>query len=183
MAATDFFMVEIWTLKGIVRFQVLFLIKLATRKVHVAGISSEIGGSWKEQMARNLTEGFDGFLKDCRYLIHDRDSLFTAGFRGILEDDNIETIRLPKRSPNLNAFAERFVRSIKEECLDQMIFFSEKSLRLVINEYMAHYHSERNHQGLNSPIIRPQFRDSREGDIVRQERLSGMLNFYYREAA
>ena len=116
-----------------------------------------------EQIARNLTDGIDGFLNGCRFLIHDRDPLFTAGFIKILRDEGIKSVRLPKRSPNLNAFAERFVRSIKEECLDQMILFSEKSLRYVISEYVEHYHRERNHQGLESRIIRPQFRDGGVG--------------------
>ncbi|MCG8601582.1 MAG: integrase core domain-containing protein, partial [Verrucomicrobiales bacterium] len=159
MAATDFFTVEIWTLKGIVRYQVLFVIRLATREVRIAGTSAQCLGIWMEQVARNLTDGFDGFLKGSEFLIHDRDPLFTAGFKRILHQEGIQTIRLPKRSPNLNAFAERFVRSIKEECLDQMIFFSERSLRYAITEYVAHYHGERNHQGLEGRIIRPQFRD------------------------
>ena len=122
-----------------------------------------------EQVARNLTDGFDGFLKGSEFLIHDRDPLFTAGFKGILHQEGINSIRLPKRSPNLNAFAERFVRSIKEECLDQMIFFSEKSLRYAITEYVAHYHGERNHQGLDGRIIRPQFRDRMTGGGSRAE--------------
>lgn len=183
MAATDFFTVEIWSVTGIVRYQVLFVIRLATREVHIAGISEESHGSWMEQIARNLTDGFDGFLNGCRFLIHDRDPLFTAGFIRILRDEGIESVRLPKRSPNLKAFAERFVRSIKEECLDQMILFSERSLRHVISEYVEHYHRERNHQGLESRIIRPQFRGGAAGDVECRSRLGGLLNFYCREAA
>jgi putative transposase len=146
MAATDFFTVEIWTMRGIVRYQVLFVIRLATREVNIAGISAECHGLWMEQVARNLTDGFDGFFTGCRFLIHDRDPLFTAGFKRILRREGIKSVRLPKRSPNLNAFAERFVRSIKEECLDQMIFFSERSQRYAITEYVDHNHHERNHQ-------------------------------------
>ena len=183
MAATDFFTVEIWSVKGIVRYQVLFAIRLATREVHIAGITAKGPGAWMEQIARNLTDGFDGFLNGCRFLIHDRDPLFTAGFKKILRDEGLKSVRLPKRSPNLNAFAERFVRSIKEECLDQMILFSEQSLRYAISEYVDHYHRERNHQGLESRIIRPQFRDGRVGEVERRERLGGLLNFYCREAA
>jgi transposase InsO family protein len=183
MAASDFFTVEIWSVKGIVRYQVLFVIRLATREVHIAGIAAEGDGSWMEQIARNLTDGFDGFLNGYEFFIHDRDPLFTASFKTILRDEGIKSVRLPKRSPNLNAYAERFVRSIKEECLDQMILFGEKSLRYAIKQYVEHYHRERNHQGLESRIIRPQFRDGRAGEVGCRSRLGGLLNFYCREAA
>ena len=183
LAATDFFTVEIFTLRGIVRYQVLFVMRLATREVHIAGLCPKGKGPWMEQIARNLTDGFDGFLNGYRFLIHDRDPLFTTQFRTILKDAGVRSVRLPKRSPNLNAFAERFVRSIKEECLDRMIFFSEAMLRHVIDEYIAHYHEERNHQGLESRIIRPNFQRDAKGEILRNQRLGGMLNFYCREAA
>ena len=183
MAATDFFTVEIWTLGGIVRYHVLFVIKLAAREVHIAGIAPTPNGAWMEQVGRNLTDGFDGFLNGCEFLIHDRDPLFTAQFRKILRNEGIESVRLPSRSPNLNAFAERFVRSIKYECLDRMIFFSERSLRYVIREYMEHYHQERNHQGLDSRIIEPRVKGIGAGDIECKERIGGLLNFYCREAA
>ncbi len=136
-----------------------------------------------EQVARNLTDGFDGFLTGCRFLIHDRDPLFTAKFKKTLHREGIKSVRLPKRSPNLNALAERFVRSIKEECLNRMIFFSERSLGYAITEYVEHYHRERNHQGLEGWMIQPQFRIRGVGEVERKERLGGMLNFYYREAA
>ena len=183
MAATDFFTVEIWTLGGIVRYHVLFVIRLATREVHIAGMAPTPNGLWMEQIGRNLTDGFDGFLNDCQFIIHDRDPLFTVQFRIILRNEGIASVRLPSRSPNLNAFAERFVKSIKYECLDRMIFFSERSLRYVIKEYMEHYHKERNHQGLDSRIIAPEFRGGEAGDIHRHERIGGLLNFYCREAA
>jgi len=184
MAATDLFTVEVWSLKGIIRCHVLFVIRLATREVKVAGIAGPANGLWMEQIARNLTDGIDGFLKNCNYLIHDRDPLFTAEFRRILGDVEIESIKLPKRSPNLNAFAERFVGSIKRECLNQMIFFSESSLRYAINQYLEHYHEERNHQGLESKIIRPKFESAQSnGTAIRKERLGGLLNSHIRKAA
>lgn len=183
MVVTDFFPVEVWTMKGVIRYQVLFVIRLATGEVSVAGISAECHGHWMEQISRNLTDGFDGFLTSSEFSIHDRDPLFAAGFKRILQQEGIKSIRLPRRSPNLNAFAERFVRSIKEERLDQMVFFSEKYLRYAITEYVAHYHGERNHRGLEGQIIQPQFRDEGAGEVECRERLGGMLNFYYREAA
>ena len=134
-------------------------------------------------MAFSLGGGSSPLTPHPSPLIHDRDPLFTAGFIEILRDEGINSVRLPKRSPNLNAFAERFVRSIKEECLDQMILCSEQSLRYVIREYVDHYHRERNHQGLESRIIRPQFRGGRVREVERRERLGVLLNFYCWEAA
>ena len=120
--------------------------------------------------------------KSC--LIHDRDPLYTTEFLSILADIGIECVRLPPRSPNLNAYAERFVRTIKEGCLEQMIFFGENSLRNAIREFVAHYHYERNHQGLdNRLIISSNVTPAKTGTIQTRRRLSGMLNYYYREAA
>ena len=118
LAAADFFSVEGWTAVGLVRYHVFFVIQLATREVHIAEIIPEPNGPWMKQMARNLTDGLDGFLSGCRYLIHDRASLFSQDFGMILKAAGIEAVRLPARSPNLNAIAERFVRSIKESCLN-----------------------------------------------------------------
>jgi len=125
LAATDFFSVEVWTALGLVRYHVFFVIRLATREVHIAGIVPEPDGPWMKQVARNLTDGLDGFLGGCRYLIHDRASVFSEAFRTILQAAGVESVRLPARSPNLNAIAERFVRSIKESCLDRMNWSNE----------------------------------------------------------
>jgi len=136
------------------------------------------------QIARNLTDVIDGVFVGKRYLIHDRDPLYTTQFLSILADIGIECVRLPPRSPNLNAYAERFVRTIKEGCLEQMIFFSENSLRNAIREFVAHYHCERNHQGLdNRLIISRNVTPTKTGAIQTRRRLGGMLNYYYREAA
>ena len=126
LAATDLFTVEVMTLRGLVRYHVLFVLELSTRKVEIAGIVSEPDGPWMEQIARNLTDAFEGFLRGKRYLIHDRSTLFTTVFAEILKSTGVKTIKLPPRSPNLNPHAERFVRSIKSECLDKMIFLGEK---------------------------------------------------------
>jgi len=104
LAATDFFTVEVWTAAGLVRYQVLFVIRLATRQVQISGIIPEPHGRWIKQMARNLTDGLDGFLNGYRYLIHDRSSLFTPEFSGVLESAGIKSVRLPPPSPNLNAW-------------------------------------------------------------------------------
>jgi len=141
-------------------------------------------GNCKFLNARNLTDAVDGFSAGKRYLIHDRDPLYTKDFLAILMGSGIESVRLPPRSPNLNAYAERFVRTIKEGCLEQMIFFGEDSLRNAIREFVAHYHLERNHQGLdNCLIIATETTIATNGTVRKRQRLGGMLNFYYREAA
>ncbi|MFT5412269.1 MAG: putative transposase [Verrucomicrobiales bacterium] len=109
LEATDFFTVEVWTLRGLVRDHVLFLIRLSTRKVHIAGIVPEPDGEWMKQVGRNLTDCSSGFLIGYRYLIHDRATVFTKEFPSILESGGVNSVRLPPRSPNLNAFAERFL--------------------------------------------------------------------------
>jgi len=137
-----------------------------------------------EQISRNVTDCDDGILKGKRYLIHDRDPLYTAEFLSILTESGIESAKIPPCSPNLNAFAERFVRSIKEECLERMIFFGERSLRVAVREYFTHYQAERNHQGLgNQLIIAMKAEDKSNGPIQRKQRLGGTLSYYNRNAA
>src|SRR5215813_13110377 len=155
IVATDFFTVEVWTCSGLTRFVVLFFMDLSTRRVQVGGIASGANGLWMSQIARNLTDAVDGFFIGKRYLIHDRDPLYTKEFLCILKDAGIQSVKLPPRSPNLNPFAERFVRTIKEGCLEQMIFFGQDALRRAIREFVAHYHLERNHQGLRNRLIVP----------------------------
>ena len=184
IAATDFFTTEVWTKGGLVTFYVLFVIELATRKVEIAGITVSPNEKWMRQMAYNLTNFQDGFLRDHRYLIMDRDTKYCESFRAALEQEGVESVRLPPRSPNLNAYAERFVRSIKEECLDRMIFFGENSLRHAIAQFVEHYHQERNHQGLDNKLIVPEDDVGKQnGEIASRERLGGMLRYYHRKAA
>ncbi len=119
-----------------------------------------------------------------RYLIHDRDPLFTTEFLETLEISGLKSVKLPPRAPNLNANAERFVRTIKESCLERMILFGEGSLRKAIHDFVMHDHHERNHQGLDNRLIMPEESyASRTGAIQRRQRLGGMLNYYYRQAA
>jgi putative transposase len=183
MVASDFFTVEVWRKKGLQRFVVLFFMELSTRRVQLGGIARVANGLWMAQIARNLTDGVDGFFKGKRYLIHDRDPLYTRDFLNMLADAGIESVKLPPRSPNLNAYAERFVRTIKESCLDQMIFFGEDSLRGAIHEFVVHYHQERNHQGLENRLIIPMETTADTAlAIERRQRLGGLLNYYYRAA-
>jgi transposase InsO family protein len=137
-----------------------------------------------EQMARNLVDALDGFLLGKRYLLLDRDPLYTQAFRRILGQAGVKTVRLPAHSPNLNAFAERFVLSIKSECLERLVPLGESHLRLVIAEYIRHYHLERNHQGLANALVDGRAQSAAENGVVAcSERLGGLLKFYHREAA
>ena len=161
----------------------LFVISLRDRLVEIAGITTRPDESWILQMGRNLTDSEDGGLRAKKYLIIDRDTKYTEQFRRLIRDQGTKVIRLPPRSPNLNAYAERFVRSIKEECLDRMIFVGQASLRRAAREYIEHYHRERNHQGLGHRLLAPSAMPANDGVVAKRARLGGTLNFYYRKAA
>jgi len=153
IAATDSFTVEVATWRGLVRYFVFFVIDLKTRRVEISGIARSPVGPWMTQIARNLSDFEDGFLRGARFLIHDRDPLFTKEFRRTLNESVVRPVKLPNRSSNLNAYAERFVRSIRSECLAQIIPLGERHLRRAVREYTEHYHHERNHQGLENRLI------------------------------
>jgi len=158
--------------------------ELATRRVHFAGCTPNPDEFWMKQLARNLTAADEGFLLGKRYLLMDRDSKFSAAFRGMLADAGTTAIRLPPRSPNLNAHLERFWRSLREECLGRMIFFGESALRRAVQEFVRHYHGERNHQGLGNQLIEAGEEVGRcAGAVECRERLGGILRYYYRQAA
>lgn len=183
-AASDFFSVEVWTPRGLITHYALFVIGLAERVVHVAGITTRPHEAWMLQVGRNLLDDAEEVLRGKRYLIIDRDSKYSLRFREFVQEGGTEVIRLPPLSPNLNAFAERFVRSVKEECLEKLIFVGQGSLRRAITEYVAHYHEERNHQGLENRLIRRKPANSaNDAAINRRTRLGGMLSYYHRAAA
>ena len=183
IAACDFFTVEAWGLKGLTRYLVFFVIDLATRRVEIAGIHADPCETQMLQWARNLTDCQEGFLKDKRILIHDRDPLFTRRFRQTLRSAGVRALKLPKQSPNLNPVAESFVRNIKRECLNKMILFGERHVRHVISEHIDHYLTERPHRGLGNVRITDSEPDTRDGPVLCRERLGGLLKSYYRQAA
>jgi transposase InsO family protein len=184
LAAIDFTTVEVWTPRGLLTFYLLFAMELATRRVRFLGTTTNLDGPWMKIVARELTAADDGFLNDKKYLLMDRDTKFTDEFRQIIEEAGTECALLPPRSPNLNAHLERFFGSLKSECLDRMIFFGETSMRNAVKEWLAHYHGERPHQGLGNRLIEPGAEASRAtGKVECRERLGGMLNYYYRQAA
>src|SRR3979490_1100264 len=155
LAGTDFFTAEVLTLRGLVTYYVLFFIYLESRRVDIAGITVHPDEPWMKQIARNATMEDCGALRACRYLLHDRDTKYTQSFRAIIASGRVDPLMLPARSPNLNAYAERWVRSVREECLCKVVLFGERSLRRALVEYVEHYHAERNHQGKSNVLLFP----------------------------
>ena len=184
LVASDFFTAEVWRLHGFTTYYVLFFIELSTRQVKVAGITTNPDTAWMLRMGRNMANIEDGILIGPRLLLIDRDTKYCAEFRAQLADSGTKVIRLPPRSPNLNAYAERFVGSIKAECMNRLIFFGEASLRRAIREFSTHYHQERNHQGLGNSLIAANEKSfGKCGPVRVRTRLGGMLNYYDREVA
>jgi len=154
--------------------------------IRLAGVTRYPDEDWMTQMARNVTMEQWGFLCSRRYLLHDRDSKFCLSFRQLVESGGAHALALPARSPNLNSYAEGWVRSVKEECLSRLILLGEGSLRRALQHYVSHYHEERNHQGKQNRLLVPAEdpQGTRAEGVVRcQERLGGLLKYYQREAA
>jgi putative transposase len=183
--ATDFFTAEVWTLGGLVTYDVLFFIHLGSREVHLAGVTPHPNEAWMVQMARNITMEQWGFLSPGQYLIHDRDGTYCPAFQHIIEAAGGTRVPLPPRSPNLNAYAERWVRSVKEECLSRLILCGEASLWHALHESVEHYHHERNHQGKEHVLLLPPSRaeERRPSPIYCRERLGGLWKYYEYKAA
>jgi hypothetical protein len=183
LAGADFFTVEVLSWRGLVTYYVLFFLHLQSRRVCVAGITRHPDQEWMEQIARTATQQDWGYLPPCRYLLHDRDTKFCASFRSALASGGVKTILLPAQSPNLNAFAERWVRSVKQECLSKLILLGERPLGRALREFSIHYHQERNHQGKGNKLLFPDAcneHSSRRRAIVCRHRLGGLLKYYQR---
>jgi putative transposase len=185
LVATDFFTTEVWTLGELVTYYVLFFIHLGSRKIHVAGMTPYPHPPWMRQIARNVTMEESGFLAPGQYLIHERDGKYCPAFQQNIGRAGVTRVPLPPRSPNLNGYAERWVRSVKEECLSRLILFGEAALRHALTQYVEHFHYERNHQGMGNVLLFPMVNQdsAREGAIRCRERLGGLLKYYVCEAA
>jgi putative transposase len=185
--ACDFFCVETLGTFGTVRVMVFFVIELKSRAVHIAGIRVAPDGAWMTQIARNLLDPVDGFLRHATHLIHDRDPLFTQAWTQTLESGGVHSVPIPASSPNCNPHAERFVRSVRSECLEHFVIFGERHLRYLLREFVEHYQTERYHQGLAGRLIRsptaPSNDNCARAAIASRSRLGGLLNFYFRQAA
>jgi transposase InsO family protein len=180
IAAADFFTTEVWTLRGLVTYYTLFVIDLASRRAHVAGSTSQPDEPFMCQVARTWTDASDGTLLGHRVLICDRDAKWSGTFRRLLADAGIRVVQTPYQAPNCNAYAERFVRSIKEECLERLVPFGEVRFRQTLGAFLEHYHRERNHQGIGNRLIVPKPLGSQSGDVCCRLRLGGLLRYYYR---
>jgi transposase InsO family protein len=183
IAGADFFTTEVWTWRGLVTYYTVFVIDLASRRVHIVGSTPHPDQVFMRQVARTLTAADDGLLVGHRVLICDRDTKWSVPVRDRLDEAGIRVVQTPFQAPNANAYAERFVRSIKHECLNRAIPFGARHLRRTIAEFLAHYHCERNHQGLKNELIEgiPAV-EERIGGIRRRQRLGGLLNYYCRAA-
>ena len=182
IAGADFFTTEVWTPRGLITYYTLFVIDLRSRRVHVAGSTPTPDAWFMAQAARRLTDVVDGFLVGHRILICDRDAKWTDGFRRILQGAGVRIVLTPVQAPNANAYAERFVRSIREECLDRLILFGERRRIRALDEFVAHYHRERNHQGLGNELITPATAAARGTRVRCRDRLGGLLRYYHRAA-
>jgi putative transposase len=179
LLACDFFTVETVALR---RLYVLFFIELGSRRVHLAGCTTNPSGAWVVQQARNLS--FTGLLERMRFLIHDHDSKFTAAFDEIFRSEGITVIRTPIRAPQANAYAERFVRTVRTECLDWLLIVGRRHLEGVLRIYIQHYNRQRPHRGLALQPPQPlQVKQPPGGEVRRRDRLGGLLHEYYRAAA
>ena len=176
---------EVLTWRGLLTYYVLFFLHLETRRVTLAGVTRHPTEEWMRQIARNAIDEQCGCLQQHRYVLHDRDTKFCAEFRETLATGGAKCLRLPPRSPNLNAFSERWVRSVKSECLSKLIIFGESSLRRALANFCEHYQDERNHQGKGNKLLfsRAPRRLSDQGTVRCRERLGGLLKYYHHEAA
>jgi putative transposase len=182
IAGADFFTTEVRTARGLVTYYTLFVIDRRSRRVHVVGSTPNPDAAFMAQAARYLTDAVDGFLVSHCVLNRDRDGKWTEGFRDILEGAGVRAVLTPIQGPSANAYAERLVRSIREERLDRLILFGERRLLYVLNEFGAHYHGERNHQGLGNDLIAPGSRTLVGTHVRCRERLGGLLRYYHRAA-
>ena len=183
IAAADLFTTEARTARGLVTHYTLFAIDHATRAIEILGTTTNPNGAFMAQVAKNVTDAVGGFLRAKRFLIIDRDALYCDTFKAILRAAGVKPVRIPASSPNCNAIAERFVLSIKRECLDRFAFFGAESLRRAASEFAIHYNEERNHQGVGNGLIAPTVKiGNTNGRVRTRERLGGLLNFYHRAA-
>ena len=180
--ACDFFTVETVWLRTL---YVLFFIELSSRKVQLAGVSAHPHSAWVTQQARNVCFELDARAAPVRFLLRDRDAKFSGPFDEVFRSDGVRVIRTPIRSPKANAFAERFVKTVRHECLDHLLIFGERHLRWALREYLRHYNEERPHRGLFLETPEPRAAAANQGDgaVVRVDRLGGLIHEYHRIAA
>ncbi len=182
IAGADFFTTEVWTWQGLVTYYTVFVIDLASRRVQILGSTPYPDAFFMQQIIRTLTMGETGVIATPAILVCDRDRKWSRDVRRRLREAGIRVVLIPERAPNANAYAERFVRSIKEECLHRIVPIGARHFRRAVAEFVEHYHDERNHQGLDNRLIAGTPVISQAGHVRRRPRLGGLLNFYERAA-
>jgi hypothetical protein len=185
--ACDFFSVEALGVFGTVRYMVFFVIELKSRAVQIAGVRIAPDGDWMKQIARNLLDPADGFPRYATHLVHDRDPVFTEPWTALLQTGGVKRVPIPAQSPNCNPHAERFVKTIRTECLGPLHHLRRALLAAPDQGLRGPLLTERHHQGTGSEIIRPEASPSNDNAMLdaigRRSRLGGLLNYYHREAA
>jgi putative transposase len=182
LVAADFFTTEVWTGRGLVTYYVAFLLEMQSRRIQVVGCTAYSNEAFVIQCLRQSADDA-GLLSDGRLLLCDRDRKWSSAVEHWLGTAGVQVIRTPPSAPNCHAYAERFVRSIKEECLDRIVPLGERHLRRTLQDFAAHYHRERNYQGLANELIQRPPAQRVTGAVRRRQRVGGILNFYYRSAA
>jgi putative transposase len=181
--ATDFFTVDTVSLK---QLYVLFVIELSTREVHILGVTEHPTGAFVTQLARNLMSDLADRGRSIKFLIRDRDTKFTASFDEVFRSECIRVIKTPVRSPRANAYAERWVRTVRTECLDRMFILGHRHLERVLREYVCHYNRQRPHRGINLAVPTPANTLKIPPpcvNVLRLDVLGGLIHEYHPVAA
>ena len=177
--ATDFFTVDTVALR---RYYVLFVMELNSRVVHVLGVTANPDGAWVAQVARNFVADLEDHGRQFRFLLRDRDTKFTANFDAVLASAGIEVVRMPVQAPRANAFAERWVGTVRRECLDHLLIVSRRHLESVVCDYVRHYNRSRPHRGLHLAVPEPPLSLNHVGPVRRRDVLGGLAHEYERAA-
>jgi len=178
----DFFTTEVWTARGLVTYYIVFVLELHSRRVQVIGCTPYPDEAFVIQCLRQVTGEPSGLLRGGRILLCDRDPKWSRAVEQWLGTAGIRVVRTPPRAPNCNAYAERFVRSVKEECLNHVVPIGERHLRRTVHEFATHYHRERKHQGLANELIERPAALRPTGGIRRRQRVGGILSYYWSAA-